>query len=157
MHMWEGKGTPIPPSPNATLPEGVTHRFEDGALRVTLPIDVYGMDAIFRACYWLTERCYVYLAPPEGNLIEVTIVAKEGGSTLTDQLAWGFLNNLVDQRLRIDVNRETRAIREMIVAQAFADTDIIDDRGRIVAEKEEGHQSSEDRDPEGILRWRPAS
>ena len=156
MRMREEKGTPVPPSPNAALPNGVTHRFEDGALRVTLPIDVYGMDAIFRACYWLTERCYVYLAPPEGNLIEVTLVAKEGGVPLTDRLTWDFLNDLVDQRLRIDINRETRTIREMIVAQAFAETDLIDNRGRIVSEASEASQSRHD-DPEGIQTWRPMS
>ncbi len=156
MHAWE-KGASEVPSPETALPKGVAHRFEDGALRLTVPIDVYGMDAIFRSCYWLTNRCYVYLAPPEGDLIEVTLVAKEGGVALTDRLAWNFLNDLVDQRLRIDVNRETRPIREMIVAQAFAETDLIDDRGRIISEASEAHQSRHDDDPEEIQTWRPTS
>ena len=155
MHAWE-KSAPDVPSPEAALPKGVVHRFENGTLRLTIPIDVYGMDAIFRSCYWLTNRCYLYLAPPQGGLLDVTLVAKEGGVPLTDRLAWDFLNDLVDQRLRIDINRETRTIREMIVAQAFAETDLIDNRGRIVSEASEASQSRHD-DPEGIQTWRPMS
>ena len=155
MHAWE-KSAPDVPSPEAALPKGVVHRFENGTLRLTIPIDVYGMDAIFRSCYWLTNRCYLYLAPPQGGLLDVTLVAKEGGVPLTDRLAWDFLNDLVDQRLRIDINRETRTIREMIVAQAFAETDLIDNRGRTVSEASEASQSRHD-DPEGIQTWRPMS
>ena len=157
--MSEGENQPVAPlSPEAVLPKGVTYRFEDGALRVSLSIDVYGLDAIFRSCYWLTDRCYVYLAPPKDRLIEVTLAAKEGGVTMTDRLAWDFLNDLVDQRLRIDVNRETRTIREMIIAQAFAETDLIDDRGRLISERGNPNQSGNDEDdPEGIKSWRPAS
>ncbi len=155
MHAWE-KSAPDVPSPEAALPKGVVHRFENGTLRLTIPIDVYGMDAIFRSGYWLTNRCYVYLAPPQGGLLDVTLVAKEGGVPLTDRLAWDFLNDLVDQRLRIDINRETRTIREMIVAQAFAETDLIDNCGRIVSEASEAPQSRHD-DPEGIQTWQPMS
>ncbi len=157
MQMEDRNLVPAPSSPEIALPEGVTRRFEDGALRISLSIDIYGLDAIFRSCYWLTDRCYVYLAPSQDRLIEVTLVAKEGGVDVTDQLAWDFVNDLIDQRLRIDVNRETRAIREMIIAQAFAETDLIDDRGQLVSEAGEARQPSSDDDPEGIRTWQPAS
>ena len=144
------------PRPELQLPAGVARRFEDGALRVTLSLDVYGLQAIFRSCYWLTDRCFVYLAPPKDGLIEVTLISKKADSTQTDQLAWDFLNDLVDQRLRIDINAETREIREMIVAQAFADIDVIDDRGRPVA-PDASQTNRAEQDPDGIKQWRPAS
>lgn len=154
----EGKNKPpVPPAPEVTLPKGTAYRFEDGALCISLPIDVYTLDAILRSCYRLTDRSYVYLAPPRGALIEVTLVAKEGGVGVTDQLAWDFLNDLVDQRLRIDINRETRTIREMIVAQAFAETDLIDDQGDAPTDVGENHQQGGNDDPKGIRTWRPAS
>lgn len=148
---------PSPPPPERTLPDGACYRFDDGALRLSLSLDVYGLDAILRACYWITDRCYVYLAPPRDRLIEITLLAKDGGSITTDRLVWDFLNDLIDQRLRIDVNRETRAIREMIVAQAFAETDLIDDRGRPISDPSLATQDKPNADPEGIERWRPAS
>lgn len=143
-----------PPSPEAVLPRGSAWRYEDGALRLALSTDVYGLDAIFRSCYRLTERCYVYLSPPHDGVVEVSLVAKDGGVHATDQLAWSFLNDLVDQRLRIDVNRETRTIREVIVAQAFAETDLIDDRGQPLAQSDQPTYPIPDNDPQRIQTWR---
>jgi His-Xaa-Ser system protein HxsD len=145
---------PESPSPEKLLPEGVARRFDDGALRVSLPVEVYGLDAIFRSCYWLTEHCFVYLGRPTASTVEVTLVAKSGRQINTDQLTWDFLNDLVDQHLRVQIQGETRSIREMIVAQAFAEVDLIDDRGKAVdasVPKQLGD------DPKGIRAWRPAS
>lgn len=152
----ESRASP-PPSPETSLPEGVIQIFEDGALRLALPIDVYGLEAIFRSCYWLTDRCYVYLAPPQDDIIEVTLVSKEGDTDLTDQLTWDFLNDLLDKRLQVEVNRETKTIREIIVAQAFAETELIDDRGSIVEQDGESPHSDSDHDTEEIQTWKPAS
>jgi His-Xaa-Ser system protein HxsD len=145
---------PDPLPPEKILPEGVTQRFEDGALRVSLPIDVYGLEAILRSCYWLTEHCFVYLGRPAAATVEITLVSKSGRPLETDQFTWDFLNDLVDQRLRVEIQAETRSIREMIVAQAFAEVDLIDDRGKVV-DPSGGNQPGDD--PEGIRRWRPAS
>jgi hypothetical protein len=85
------------------------------------------------------------------------MVAKDGNRAATDQLAWDFLNDLVDQRLRIDINQETGAIRELIVAQAFSETDLIDDRGQLISGGGEARPPGKDNDPEGIQTWQPAS
>ena len=150
----EGGSTPSRPCPEKALPAGVAQRFEDGALRVSLPVDVYGLEAIFRSCYWLTDRCYVYLGPPSNGVIEVTLVSKSGRPIDTDELTWDFLNDLVDQHLRVHIHEETHAIREMIVAQAFAEVDLIDDRGNPVDPP--GTKPRSD-DPERIRAWRPVS
>lgn len=141
--------------PMNSLPPGVSQRFEDGALRVSLPLDVYGLPALFRACYRLTDHCFVYLSPPQSGSIEITLIAKTDRVTDTDQLAGSFLNDLIDQRLRVDIGEETRAIREMIVAQAFSAVDVIDDRGRPVEQREKS--DTEPDDPQGLKRWRPVS
>ena len=144
------------PRPELTLPAGVATRFEDGALRVTLSLDVYGLQAILRSCYWLTDRCFVYLAPPKEGQIEITLLARNTDTTQTDQLTWDFLNDLVDQQLRVDISAETRTIRETIVAQAFAEIDLIDDRGRPIT-RDSSPSDRADQDPDGIKQWRPAS
>ncbi len=124
-------------------------------MRISLSLDVYGLAAIVRSCYWLTDRCFVYLAPPKQGMIEISLISKNGDLTDTNRLTWDFLNDLVDQQLRVRINEETRTIREMIVAQAFADTDLIDDRGRPRQQTPEADQG--DNDSEGIQRWRPVS
>lgn len=150
----ERDGTASGPSLEKALPPGVAHRFQDGALRVSLPLDVYGLEAIFRSCYWLTDRCYVYLAPPTNGLIDVVLVSKSGSLPDTDQLTWDFLNDLVDQHLRVRIGEETRAIREIIVAQAFSEADLIDDAGNLL--RDSGTAPPGD-DPKGIRAWRPVS
>jgi len=139
-----------------SLPQGVSQRFEDGALRISLPLEVYGLPALFRACYRLTDRCYVYLSPPKAGLIEVTLISKSGRASETDPSAGEFLNDLVDQRLRVDISEETRAIRDMIVSQAFAAVDVIDDHGRALQRPESQPMGTGD-DPEGLTQWRPVS
>lgn len=138
------------------LPPGVSQRFEDVALRVVLPLEVYGLPALFRACYRLTDRCFVYLSPPKDGTIEVSLIAKTGQIADTDNLAGSFLNDLIDQRLRIDIGEETRVIRELIVAQAFAAVDVIDDQGRPVDQLRKSAPASGD-DPQGLQQWRPVS
>jgi His-Xaa-Ser system protein HxsD len=154
--MAESAHGPASPLPMNSLPRGVSQRFEDGALRVSLPLEVYGLPALFRACYRLTDHSFVYLSPPQGGLIEVTLIAKTGQVTDTDQLAGRFLNDLIDQRLRVDIGEETRAIRELIVAQAFAAVDVIDDQGSPVDQREKSAAEPGD-DPQGLTQWRPVS
>ena len=137
------------PPPEAALPAGAAVRFDDGALRLSLATDIYSVGAILRSCYWLTNRCYVHLAPSAGS-VEVTLLVKTGEETETNSLAWEFLNSLVDNQLRVSIQQETAAVREMIVEQAFAAVDVIDDRGRRVVPS---HPPEVDQ--QAITTWRP--
>ena len=146
-----GEELPVAPAPEAVLPKGAAYHFEDGALRLSITLSIYTVEAILRSCYWLTDRCYAFLSKPDPNTIEITLASKSGEQQATDALAWTFLNDLIDQQLRIEIGRETGAIREMIVAQAFADVDVVDDRGRPVSE---GHDPP---DEPPVRTWRPVS
>jgi His-Xaa-Ser system protein HxsD len=137
------------PPPEAALPAGAAVQLDDGALRLSLATDIYSVDAILRSCYWLTDRCYVHLAASVGH-VEVTLLLKAGNDTEMNTLAWEFLNSLVDNQLRVSIQRETAAVREMIISQAFADVDVIDDRGRPVEQT-----NPPEVDHQAITTWRP--
>jgi len=141
-----------PRDPERILPPGTAYHFDDAALRISLAARIYPLGAILRSCYWLTDRCFVHLSPVGDETIEVTLLAKNENATDTDQLAWDFLNDLLDQRLRLDINDETRAVRELIVTQAFAEVDVINDRGEPV--KTDGGDPPPTED---IRNWRPVS
>lgn len=132
------------------LPEGAVTRFDDGALRITLQLTVYELQAVFRAAYWLTEKAYVYLSRSSDDRLEVTLIAKSGDTSATDQLGWKFLDDLVDHQLRVTLHRETANVRDMIVAQAFMDVDAIQSASAHSTDV----QSAEP--PEAIRRWQPA-
>ena len=138
------------PRPESALPAGAAVRFEDGALRLTLATEIYSIGAILRSCYWLTDRCYVHLFPTDDGHVQVTLLAKSSEASETSTLAWDLLNSLVDNQLRVSIQQETAAVREMIVAQAFSDVDVIDDRGRAVRQG-----GAPDVDQRAITNWRP--
>ena len=83
---------------------------------------LYTSDALFRACYTFTDRCYLYLKQLSPHEVLVEFRRSSTSPALVDVVG-AFANELIDQRVRADIARETRAIRERIVAQAFAEAD----------------------------------
>jgi His-Xaa-Ser system protein HxsD len=85
-------------------------------------IDVYGSEALYRACYLFTDRCYLFLTQTTPTKISVEFRPKPQSATLPDVVG-AFANELINQRLRADLARETKAIRELIVAEAFGEAE----------------------------------
>jgi His-Xaa-Ser system protein HxsD len=98
----------------------------DEGLCVRVDTAVYSLEALFRVCYAFTDRCYLFLRPEEGSpVIKVMFAGKAPGGDLPS-LAGEFSNELINQRVRLQIASETKAIRELIVAQAFAEADLLD-------------------------------
>jgi His-Xaa-Ser system protein HxsD len=85
---------------------------------VTIDPSVYSEQAIFRATYWLTDRHYIFL-DREGERIRVELRAKAGSTSDLQEACAELCNALIDFRLRDIVAKETGAIREALVKQAF--------------------------------------
>lgn len=97
---------------------------ETASLRVDLR--VYTLDALFATCYLFTDRCYLYLNPEEDMSAIVVQFARKLADCDLAAIAGQFSNELINQRVRNDVAAATRAVRELIVAQAFAEADLLD-------------------------------
>lgn len=93
-------------------------------LCIKINCDVYSLEAIFKTCYWYTEKCYLYL-DKSNNIANVYLKVKQGQNVDLQVLAGEFLNDLINQRVRSDVTKETGKIRELIVAQAFAEGNLL--------------------------------
>ena len=111
---------------------GTTHNIvlpwviiKEDCVELTVDLTVYSEDAVLRTCYVFTDRCYLFLASKDPRNITVEFRPKTTGVNLSC-LAGDFGNELVDQQLRYKLASETRAIRELIVAQAFAEADLQD-------------------------------
>jgi His-Xaa-Ser system protein HxsD len=85
-------------------------------------LTIYGRDALYRACYLFTDRCYLFLSEVSPTKISVEFRPKAHSIPLSEVIG-AFANELINQRLRADLARETRPIRELIVAEAFRDAD----------------------------------
>jgi His-Xaa-Ser system protein HxsD len=99
--------------------------YEHSTLRVDTSI--YTKSCIFRACYKFTEFAYIFLsraadAPSE---IIVQFTEKAGGGALRE-IVGEFSNELIDQSLRESLDERFGPIRNLIVAQAFAEGNLLE-------------------------------
>ncbi|MFN8614052.1 MAG: His-Xaa-Ser system protein HxsD [Vulcanimicrobiota bacterium] len=93
------------------------------------PIDssIYSVQAVLRAAYWLTERCYFHVTrSAEGHYL-VHMAPKSDNPEPLEQIAAEFSTSLIDQQLRIELAESSRTVRDLIVAKAFAEGDLLDD------------------------------
>jgi His-Xaa-Ser system protein HxsD len=87
---------------------------------------VYSKDAVLRAAYWFTDRCNISISSEGPGRLKVSFASKDGASSVDDLVA-EFNNSLIDHQLRVELDRETRPLRELIVAKAFAEGSELDD------------------------------
>jgi len=92
-------------------------------IRYCVNTALYSKEALFRACYQFTDRCYLFLEESDNDAITVEFRKRSASTDLKDVIG-AFANELINQRVRADLSRETQRIRELIVAQAFGDADL---------------------------------
>lgn len=110
---------------------------------VHVDLAVHPLDAVLRACHTFSGRCSVFVRHVEGG-VDVELAPREP----FDNLEGAFANALLDANLRARIAAETQTIRELIVAQAFCEADLLD---------RSDSESDEERDPRDILRTRGAA
>ncbi|HXU31834.1 MAG TPA: His-Xaa-Ser system protein HxsD [Thermoanaerobaculia bacterium] len=112
---------------------------------VTVDTTLHSRRAIFEACYKLTGQNFVTLTRDPGNPNLVVIGFRARKDALDPSIAGIFANELIDQEIRGALDREMAPIRELIVAQAFAEGNLLDSL------REDGDYSE---DPLGIGQLR---
>ena len=107
----------------ATNSFGIT-KLEDGTQLVTFDVNVYQLSAIQKAAYQYSGKfdCRIEQANEE---FKVYLLAKVKDINLQKEIA-NFCTEVLDQQLREKIGKETEAIRNLILAQAFSKTSLID-------------------------------
>ena len=108
-------------------------------IAIDVDLTIYPLEVVRRAAHAFSGRCFVAFERRDGRL-RVQLTPQNEGDEPRD-LAGSFANALLDHSLRVVIAEETRAIRELIVAQAFAEADLLDRR-----ESESDYEA----DPRGI-------
>lgn len=96
----------------------------------TLEFDsaVYRLEAIKKAAYRFGGRCVAQIEVPAPGCVRVSLEPK-GSDDDVGMLVGEFRNEVLDQELREVVAKETEAIRNLIVLQAFSRTSLLDSDG----------------------------
>jgi His-Xaa-Ser system protein HxsD len=95
-----------------------------GGFEVVLSKAIYEKEAVFAAVYALSGLCRNRIEPVQAGYVKVSLEFLDSGQE-TDRLAVEnkFMNELIDQQLRLDLEKRYGAIRRLIVQQAFAPLD----------------------------------
>lgn len=88
---------------------------------------MYSLGAVHRAAHWYTDRAFVVVGHAGNNVFSVRMTPKVPALRL-DEIIGEFGNSLLDAQLRLEIANETARIRELIVAKAFAEGDLLDDQ-----------------------------
>jgi His-Xaa-Ser system protein HxsD len=99
----------------------------DGFVSMVVDTAIYPIDVVSRTCFAFTARAYIFMTPCGDHSVRVDMAPKETGGDIT-AIAGQLSNALLEQSLRARIAEETRAIRELIVAQAFCEGDLLDRR-----------------------------
>jgi His-Xaa-Ser system protein HxsD len=96
---------------------------------LALPVDLalYSLDAVMRAAYKFTDRCFVWLERTKGTTdgLNVFFVGRAPDAELRP-LILELQNELLDQQLRCRLEAQFGAVRALIVAQAFSEGNLLD-------------------------------
>ncbi len=92
-------------------------------MQYKFPASLYTKDVLFKAAYNYTDSAYIHLDFIDDYYI-VDIEMKNSDLSISEK---EFQNELVAQMVRKNVRNQTRNIRELMLARAFASTIIEDD------------------------------
>ena len=95
----------------------------DETINLSLDVGLYSRDAILNTAYLFTNKCHVDLRSYGDKTAEVIFTQKPNSELELDTIAKDFLNELIEQQLRVNIDKETKAIKELIVKEAFAPLD----------------------------------
>lgn len=95
-------------------------KIADNKLKINISLEIYSQDAINQAIYSFTNRCYVFQEPIDNRTIAVIFEPKGEKPVQLNVLVKEFCNELIDQQIRISVNKQFSHIRDEIVKKAFA-------------------------------------
>jgi His-Xaa-Ser system protein HxsD len=87
--------------------------------------NIYELQAFLKAAYKFTDRSYIHIEFASETNYRVRIKSKKATGDI-QSLAGEFCNELIDQTLRISIARETEPVRNLILANAFSKTALIE-------------------------------
>jgi His-Xaa-Ser system protein HxsD len=104
------------------MPTSRISKGKDGRIIVKLSMEFYERQAVFAAAHKLTDK-FIVMIEPDDHTIGVYIEPKKNinlDNMVIDEEVAQFCNDLLDEQLRLDLDKQYGLLREMIVKQAFA-------------------------------------
>ena len=105
----------------------MTYKINDASLTLTIDSRLYNETVIHKCFYWYSQDYMIDISLGKDAHFEIVIQPnKENSTSDWNSLIEKIKQHLVDFKLRDIVNTETKTIRELLVAKAFAWYDVED-------------------------------
>lgn len=91
----------------------------DKTVRIKININVYSQKAITAVAYKFTDRCYIFIDKKNNETFHVHFQKQKNISLSLYEIAQLFCNELIDQQIRVDLEKEMKNTREMILEASF--------------------------------------
>jgi His-Xaa-Ser system protein HxsD len=109
---------------NAGVVKGASGDYE-----LSVSLKLYSLEAVKKTAYKFTDRFGVFLSSPEDDDGKVVVTFNNENESVRenfDLVYDEFCNELLDQDLRGTVVEKTEGVRNLILAQAFSKTSLLD-------------------------------
>lgn len=98
----------------------------DGCYTTQIDLRVYRLSAVQKTAYRHARHLSIILGAIHDHELEIQVqLGADTSERVLQERLRAFFRDLLDQELREKVGDETRAIRALILAQAFSKTDLI--------------------------------
>jgi len=88
-------------------------------LQISISTKIYNMKAITNTAYGFSGKYYIQIEPLTDETVQVSVKSKEENSPALSNFRDLFFNELLDQQIRLSVEKDFGHIRDMIVKKAF--------------------------------------
>lgn len=101
------------------------HSLENNQISIYLNKSIYSLDAIFKCIYWYGNNWNVIVDEDSANQKYLILIKSKKAEFQFDDnkseiLVGKFLNDINDFQLRDIITKETKNIRDLLVAKAFS-------------------------------------
>jgi His-Xaa-Ser system protein HxsD len=100
--------------------EQIVYKEDDEFFYIFIPQRLYCKEAILNCLYWKLSDFNINFSVFSEKEFQISFDLKNISLQQKENLKSSFSNELIDYELREVVNRETKNIRELIIAKAFS-------------------------------------
>jgi His-Xaa-Ser system protein HxsD len=102
------------------MKKGISYTINNDALILFIEKEFFEKSAIHAASYKFTDKCIIQIEPEGEKKIAITMALKKPVDEIfLEELANEFMNEALDQQIRLDLEKRYGNIRELIVRHAF--------------------------------------
>jgi His-Xaa-Ser system protein HxsD len=97
----------------------VFQRIDGHTITAVIDKAVYGRNALLRTCYWYTDKLYIFISVEDSGKFRIRFRSQNDQAIEVETLAARFMNDLLENELRVQIAKETENVRDMLVAKAL--------------------------------------